>query len=106
MGVPYRHETWTSTTNQIKRIETSEMRPLRLLPGNALTDQKRSSAIREKLGISSMRDTIEEYRTKRHGHLLKMEDDRTPKAIPNYEPRDRSNVGRIRRRSSDQVRLA
>ncbi|PSN30890.1 hypothetical protein C0J52_26967 [Blattella germanica] len=61
MAIPillYGSETWTLTSNQLRRIETAEMKLLRPLAGYTLYDHKRNDDIRTKLNMTPILDTI------------------------------------------------
>ncbi|PSN45527.1 hypothetical protein C0J52_24508 [Blattella germanica] len=65
MAIPllrYGSETWTLTSNQLRRIEAAEMKLLRPLVGYTLYDHKRNADIRTKLNMAPILDTFWERR--------------------------------------------
>ncbi|PSN58358.1 hypothetical protein C0J52_12996 [Blattella germanica] len=69
MAIPillYGSETWTLTSNQLRRIEAAKMKLLRPLAGYTFYDQRRNVDIRPKLNITSILDTIKNYRNNWH----------------------------------------
>ena len=55
------------------------MRFLRLMAGYALSDKKRSSDIREQLGIFNINDKLMQYKINWREHIQRMDDNRLPK---------------------------
>lgn len=56
--------------------------------------------------MRSITEIIEEYGIKWHEHVLRMEDDRIPKAILKYRPIGSRSVGLPIKQWSDQLRPA
>ncbi|PSN43495.1 hypothetical protein C0J52_03198 [Blattella germanica] len=56
--------------------------------------------IRQQLNIEELNTTITKYRTNCKQHLIRMTDDRIPKAALNYKPR--RGLGRPRKRWEQQ----
>ena len=57
-------------------IEAAEMRFLRPMAGYILWDKKRSSDIREQLGIFNSNDKLTQYKINLRGHIGRMDDNR------------------------------
>ena len=82
MAIPillYGSETWTLTSNQLRRIEVAEMKLLRPLAGYTHYDHKRNADIRTKLNMNPILDAIKNYRNNWHAHVLRMPYNRLPK---------------------------
>jgi hypothetical protein len=56
-------ENWTLTVPQKKRIEAAEMKLLRPLAGYTLRDHKYNDDIRSELGVQSITEILDIYRT-------------------------------------------
>ena len=105
MAVPtitYGSETWTMTAKHTARIQTAEMNFLRPIAGYQRIDRKQNKDIRQQLNIEELNTTIAKYRTNWKQHLIRMTDDRIPKAALNYKPRGRRGLGRPRKRWEQQ----
>ncbi|PSN42255.1 hypothetical protein C0J52_20422 [Blattella germanica] len=101
----YGSETWTLTSNQLRRIEAAEMKLLRPLAGYTLYAHKRKADIRTKLNMTPILDTIKKYRNNWHGRVLRMPYNRLPQRIFHYRPDGRREIGRPRKRWKDQLSL-
>ncbi|PSN56618.1 hypothetical protein C0J52_11288 [Blattella germanica] len=100
MAIPillYGSETWTLTSNQLRRIEAAEMKLLRILAGYTLYNHKRT-----KLNMTPILDAIKNYRNNCHAHVLRMPYNRLPQRIFHYRPDGRRDIGRPRKRWKDQ----
>ena len=65
MPVPvliYGSENWSLNRSEKRKIEAAEMRLLRSMAGYTLWDKKRSSDIREQLGIFNNNDKLTQYK--------------------------------------------
>ena len=78
------------------------MRFLRPIAGYTRLDRKRNNEIRQELEIETLNDTLTNYRTNWRQHVLRMEEHRIPKAAFNYRPQGRRNIGRPRKRWTQQ----
>jgi hypothetical protein len=96
-------ENWTLTAPQKISIEAAEMKLLRPLAGYTLRDHKYNDDIRSELGVQSITEILDIYRTNWHNHLLRMESYRVPLQVYRYRPTGRRNVGRPRKRWKEQV---
>jgi hypothetical protein len=69
-------------------IKAAEMRFLRAVKGCTCTREQRirNERIRDELQIYSIKDKLDETRTKCTEHISRMEEDRLQKAIINYTP--------------------
>ena len=64
------------------------------MAGYTLWDKKRSSNIREQLGIFNINDKLTQYKINWREHIQRIDDNRLPKKILNYKPEGRRNIGR------------
>jgi hypothetical protein len=76
-------ENWTLTVSQKKRIEAAEMKLLRPLAGYTLRDHKYNDDIRSELGVQSITEILDIYRTNWHDQLLRMEPHHVPLQVKN-----------------------
>ena len=82
MAVPvlmYGSENWSLNRSDKRKIEAAEMRFLRPMAGYTLWDKKRSSDIREQLGIFNMNDKLTQYKINWREHTKRIDDNRLPK---------------------------
>ena len=77
------------------------MRFLRPMAGYALWDKKRSSVIREQLGIFNINDKLTQYKINWREQRM---DDKTTYKMLNYKPDGRRNIGRPQTRQEDDFR--
>ena len=99
MAVPillFDSENWSLNRSDKRRIEAAEMRFLRPLAG-----QKRSSDIREHLGIFNINDKLTQYKINWREQIQRMDDTRQLTNILNYKPEGRRNIGRPQTRWGD-----
>ena len=90
--------------NFIKYTYTAEMRFLRPMAGYTLLDKKRSSDIRETLGIFNINDKLTQYKINWREHIQRMDDNRLPKKTLSYKPEGRRNIGRPQTRWGNYFR--
>ena len=105
MAVPvglYASETWTLRKVDEQRIQTAEMRFLRSVRGVTRRDRLRNEDIRADLGVHSLKSTIAHKRDNWLHHVDRMGEDRYPKKALAYRPQGRRNIGRPKKRWSDQ----
>lgn len=106
MAVPmflYGSECWTLRKSEERKIEAAEMRFLRSIAGYTLLDNKRSDDIRKELGIFKLTEKIHQYRTKWREHVERMEEYRIPKLLLDYRPTGKRNIGRPKKRWTQQM---
>ena len=72
-----------------RKIEAAEMRFLRPMAGYTLLDYKRSTDIREQLGIFNINEKLTRYKINWREHTQRMDDNRLPKKTLNYTPEGR-----------------
>jgi hypothetical protein len=71
-------ENWSLNRSDKRKIEPSEMRFLRPMAGYTFFVQKRSSNIRELLGIFNINDKLTQYKINWREHIQRMHDNRIP----------------------------
>ena len=77
---------------------------LRPMAGYTILDKKRSSDIREQLGIFNINDKLTQYKINWREHIQRMDDNRLPKKNLNYKPEGGRNIGRSQTRWGDDLR--
>ena len=77
---------------------------LRPMAGYTILDKKRSSDIREQLGIFNINDKVTQYKINWREHIQRMDDNRLPQNNLNYKPEKRRNTGRPQTRWKDDFR--
>jgi len=96
--LPYGSETWVTTTRDLTRLESSEMRLLRSVKRYTRLEKIRSEVIRKELEISGIQDVKSKYKQNWINHLERMDNTRLPIHVLNYKPRGRRDRGRPRKR--------
>ena len=84
MAVPalmYGNENWPLNRSDKGKTEAADMRFLRPMAGYTPWDKRRSSDIREQLGISNINDKLTQYKINWREHIQRMEDNRLPTKI-------------------------
>lgn len=94
----YGSEVWALRKTDKRRLEAAEMRFMRQTAGVTLRDKKRSTEIRNLLGVTSVVQRVKRYRKNWRTHVNRMEDHRSPKMIQHYTPTEKRPKGRPRRR--------
>ena len=82
MAVPvlmYGSENWSLNRSEKRKIEAAEMRFFRPMAGYIPWDIKRSSDIREQLGIFNINEKLTQYKINWREHIQSMDDNRLPK---------------------------
>ncbi|XP_076052749.1 uncharacterized protein LOC143032168 [Oratosquilla oratoria] len=82
------------------------MRVLRIINGVTRRDRVRNEYIRKELYIDSIIVFVERAQPRWYGHVMRMEDNRTPKRWLNWRPRGRRPPGRPRKRWCDNINEA
>ena len=72
-------ENWSLNRSDKRKIEAAEMRFLRLTAGYTLLDKKRSSDIREQLGIFNINDKLTQYKINWRERIQRMNGNRLHK---------------------------
>jgi hypothetical protein len=71
------------------------------MAGYTLWDKKKSTDIREQLGIFNINDKLTPYKINLREHIQRMNDNRLPQKKLNYKPKGRRNIGRSLTRWED-----
>ena len=80
----YGSENWFLNRSDKRKIEAAEMRFLRIyriMVGYTLWDKKRSSDIREQLGIFNINDKLTQYKINWREHIQRMDGNRLQKKL-------------------------
>ena len=85
-------------------LEAAEIRFLRSKAGYTLLDKKRSSDIREKLGIFIINDKSTQYKINWRELMQRMDDNRLLKKNLNYKPEGRRNIRRMNSGMKEQAK--
>jgi hypothetical protein len=79
------------------------MKYLRQTAGYTLLDYKRNEAILEELHVTPLDEKLSTYRPNWFQHVHRMEDNRLPKQLLNYQPKGRRRPGRQLKRHQDEM---
>lgn len=99
----YGSECWTLTTKMKSRVESTEMRVLRLIEGVTRRDRLRNSKVREDLGVTGILTVIERQQLRWYGHVRRMDGQRLPARWFDWQPDGRRPAGRPRKRWKDTI---
>jgi len=88
-----------------ERLEAAQMKFLRHLLGITKLDKEKNQCIRQKMGVQNIVKETKQYQKKWLQHVQRMDTNRLPKQALQYKPRGRRNIGRQRKRWSDQLHL-
>ena len=100
----YASETWTLKQEDIRLLQSFEMRGLRAILGVSLRDRKSNISIRETLGIKySIGDVIKNKRLKWFGHVVRRSDDSYVAKAYTQSFKNRRPPGRPPKRWSRQI---
>lgn len=100
MAIPmllYGSETWVINKKDVTRIQ-SEMKFLRSVKRCTRMDRIKNDDIKQKLDIYAIKDKIKEYKTRWKDHMGRMEEHRCPILAYKYNPREKRDVGRPRKK--------
>lgn len=104
-ALQYGSETWVMREEDKRRIETSEMRFLRSMLGVTRRDKLKSEDIRKQLKCERMVEEIQKYQNTWYNHIKRMSPGRLPRQAYFYKPTGRRDVGRPRKRWTEQIFL-
>ena len=99
----YGSETWAINSEQVARVDRTEMRMVRWMCGVSLRERCTNMELREKLGIESVSDVLRRRRLRWFGHVLRKEDEDWVKKCMDLEVDGNRRRGRPRRRWRDVV---
>ena len=98
-------EVWVLKKRDEQRLEAAQMKFLRHLLGITKLDKEKNQSIREKTGAQSIVEEIKQYQQKWLQHVQRMDTNRLSKQTLHYRPKGRRNLGRPRKRWTDQLHL-
>jgi len=81
------------------------MKFLRHLLGITKLDKEKNHCIRQKTGSQNIVKEIKQYQEKWIQDVQRMDTNRLPKQALQYQPKGRRNMGRPRKRWTDQIRF-
>ena len=81
------------------------MKFLRHLLGITKIDKEKNHCIRQKTGSQNIVKEIKQYQEKWIQDVQRMDTNRLPKQALQYQPKGRRNMGRPRKRWTDQIRF-
>jgi hypothetical protein len=93
----YGSEAWALTSAQIKRTEAAEMKLLRPLAGNTLSDHIRNEDTHQKLEIENVTIKISTYRNKWLNYLERTIPDRIPYKLLKHKPTRKRSRGKLKK---------
>ena len=102
----YGHEAWALNTRLKSKLQTCEMRVLRVIMGVTRLDRLRNSDIRRELGVESLLTLIEKGQLRWFGHLKRMNNNRYARRYYEWTPLEGRGVGRPKIRWSDNIKTA
>ena len=74
----YGAECWAMKVDDVRKMETTEMRMLRMMCGKTLKDRVRSERIREMTGVEKIEEYLRSQRLRWFGHVERMSEQRAP----------------------------
>ena len=98
-------EVWVLKKREEQRLEAAQMKFLSHLLGITKLDKEKNQCIREKTGAQNVVKEIKQYQEKWLQHVQRMDTNRIPKQALQYQPKERRNIGRPRKRLRDQLHL-
>ncbi|MGL4388826.1 MAG: reverse transcriptase domain-containing protein [Brevinema sp.] len=99
----YGCESWTQTKEMQRKIETCEMKTLRRIEGVTKMDKIRSTIIRQRLKIESVKKTIEKRQLSWLGHLIRMDENKIAKLIWKTNIPGKKQRGRPKRNWNESI---
>ena len=98
-------EAWVLKKREEQRLEAAQMKFLRHLLGITKLDKEKNQCIRQKNGSTEHSRENKTVPEKWLQHVQRMDTNRLPKQAPQYKPKRRRNIGRLRKRWRDQLHL-
>ena len=98
-------EVWVLKKRDKQRLEATQMKFLRHLLEITKLDKEKNQSIRKKTGAQNIVQEIKQYQQKWLQHVQRMGTNRLPKQTLRYRPKGRRNLGRPRKRWTDQIHL-
>ncbi|KAJ4428996.1 hypothetical protein ANN_25992 [Periplaneta americana] len=100
MAVPvltYGSKSWIIKERDKSKLQAAEMRFLRRVKGCTRRDLIRNEDIRKELNIYNINEKVEDYEEKWKEHLSRMDNERIPALIQQYQPKGKRDIGRSRK---------
>ncbi|KAJ4432143.1 hypothetical protein ANN_20759, partial [Periplaneta americana] len=100
MAVPvltYGSESWIIKERDKSKLQAAEMRFLRRVKGCTRRDLIRNEDIRKELDIYNINEKVEDYKEKWKEHLSRMDNERIPALIQQYQPKGKRDFGQLER---------
>ena len=88
-----------------QRLEAAQMKFLRHLLRTTKLDEEKSQCIRQKTRAQNIVKEIRQDQKKWLQHVQRIDTNRLPKQALQYQPKERRNIGRPRKRWRDQLHL-
>jgi len=98
-------EIWVLKKRDEQRLEAAQMKFFRHLLGITKLDKEKNQSIREKTGVQHIVKEIKQYQQKWLQHVQRMGTNRLRKQALRYRPKGRRNLGRPKKRWTDQIHL-
>jgi len=98
-------EVWVLKKRDEQRLEAAQKKFLRHLLGITKLGKEKNQSIRKKTGVQNIVKEIKQYQQKWLQHVQRMGTNRLPKQALCYRPKGRRNLGRPRKRWTDQIHL-
>jgi hypothetical protein len=105
----YGAEVWQIPTREINKILSTEMDVLRRSARKSRMERIKNEYIKEIMGVKGKPDIIDIIQQKRlqwYGHTKRMQEERIPKLIMDWIPRERRKRGRSRKAWVEGVQAA
>ena len=99
----YQCQTWTLTTNDRRKLVTTEMKCLRRMLGVTRRDRLRNEDIRKKVGTTSVLDFIKKQQIKWFGHVSRLPSDSAPQRAMLLRYNGYKAKGRPRKRWTSEI---
>jgi len=96
-------EAWVLKKTEEQRLEATQMKFLRHLIGITKLDKEKNRCIRGKTGAQNIVKEIKQYQKKWLQHVQRMNRNRLPRQALKYRPEGRRNIGRPKKRRTDQL---
>jgi predicted GTPase len=99
-------EIWVLNKRDKQRLEAAHIKFLRHLLGFTKLDKEKNTSIRKKTGARNIVKEIEQHQQKWLQHVQRMDKNRLlSRQTLHYRPNGQRNVGRPRKRWTDQIHL-
>ena len=100
----YGAECWSMKKADVRRMESTEMRMVRMMCGKTLRDKVPSIMLRERMGIEDIEEHLREYRLRWLGHLERMNPEDLVRRVRKENIVGRKKRGRPKKSWEDVVK--